>query len=110
MTQAVKITDRDKGAAKMLARLLAEGALSVGVLEGEGSKEHEEGGGLTVGEVAEIHEFGLGSAPRRSFLAGWVDERRAEIVNVVLKGGQALARGRVQNVAQLLEQIGSWAV
>lgn len=102
------IKDRDLGATKLLARLLADGALSVGVLGSEAAAQHEDTD-LTVAEVAEIHEFGLGSAPRRSFLAGWFDEKRDEIENVVVKGGRALARGKLTMPA-LLEQIGGWAV
>lgn len=106
---SVKIKDTDKGAAKMLARLLADGALSVGVLGADAGAAHEDSD-LTVGDIAEIHEFGLGTAPRRSFLAGWVDENKEQIVTVVTKAGQALARGRLANVNQALEQIGVWAV
>jgi hypothetical protein len=105
----VKIKDTDKGAAKLLARLIGEGALAFGVLQADAGQTYGESD-LTVGEIAEIHEFGLGSAPRRSFLADWADENKAEIENVVVKGGRALARGTVQNATQLLEQIGGWAV
>jgi hypothetical protein len=104
----VRISDTDRGA-KRLAKLLADGALSVGVLGGDASAGHEDSD-LTVGEIAEIHEFGLGSAPRRSFLAGWVDEKKDEITSVIVKGSRALARGKVASMPVLLEQIGAWAV
>lgn len=112
---SVKIRDTDKGATAMLARLLARGALSVGVLGQESAAVHEGPDGarhaLTVGEIAEIHEFGLGSSPRRSFLADWADEKKTEIQNVVIKGGAALVRGKsITSPGQLLEQIGQWAV
>lgn len=120
MSTPVRIRDTDRGATKLLARLLAHGALSVGVLGSDAAKVHEdesnfgEGFGqksssLTIGELAEIHEFGLGSVPRRSFLAGWVDDKREELVNVIVKGGRALARGKL-TAPKLLEQIGLWAV
>lgn len=105
----IKISDTDRGA-KRLAKLLADGALSVGVLGGDAGKDHDGGEGLTVGEIAEIHEFGLGSAPRRSFLAGWVDEKKDEIVNVIVRGSRALAARKVRSMPALLEQIGGWAV
>jgi hypothetical protein len=107
MPVTTTIKDIDRGA-KRLAKLLAEGALSVGVLGSEAAAEHE-GTDLTVAEVAEIHEFGLGSAPRRSFLAGWFDQNQEQIVNVILKGGQALAARKIK-APELLEQIGQWAV
>lgn len=103
-----RISDTDRGA-KRLAKLLADGALSVGVLGGDASKAHEDSD-LTVGEIAEIHEFGLGTAPRRSFLADWVDEKKDEISEVIVKGSRALARGKVPSMPALLEQIGGWAV
>jgi len=111
---SVKITDKDRGAAEMIARMIAHGALSFGVLGAEGDQPAEQHNGgkstITVSEVAAIHEFGLGSAPRRSFLADWADEKKAEIQNVVMRGGAALARGRISSPKQLLEQIGQWAV
>lgn len=121
---SVKIRDKDKGATAMLARLLAHGALSVGVLGPEAAQVHEaphaigpvQAGpssehSLTVGEIAEIHEFGLGSCPRRSFLADWADEKKDEITNIVIKGGAALVRGKsIKSPIQLLNQIGQWAV
>jgi hypothetical protein len=102
----VKITDRDKGAAKLIAALLEKGALSVGILGEDGGESH---GDLTVAEVAEFHEFGLGNNPRRSFLADWVTEKHDEIRNVVIKGGQSLVRRQIPSVSTLLEQFGAWA-
>lgn len=116
------IKDTDKGATKLLASLLAKGALKVGVLAAEAGTVHEaphaigpqqagasSGNELTIGEIAEIHEFGLGSCPRRSFLADWADEKKAEITEVIVKGGRAIARGKLE-LPQVLEQIGVWAV
>jgi hypothetical protein len=113
-SKELTITVKDNGAIAMLSRLLENGALSVGVLAEDAAEQHEnedgEPSGLTVGEIAEIHEFGLGSAPRRSFLAGWADQNADQIKTVVIRGGQALARGKIASIDQLLEQIGVWAV
>lgn len=113
-TKELKITVKDHGAIAMLSRLLEGGALKVGVLAEDAAEQHEdadgEPSGLTVGEIAEIHEFGLGSVPRRSFLAGWADENADQIKTVITRGGQALARGKLGSIDQLLEQIGVWAV
>lgn len=129
----VKVTDTDKGARKLLQRLLKNGALSVGVLAEDAGKTHEaketvdkikdvfkgfdsdgkasgKAVALTIGEIAEIHEFGLGSCPRRSFLAGWVDEKQDEIKRVVDAGAQALVSGRLDSPLQFLNQVGAWAV
>lgn len=116
---------------KLLARLLNKGALSVGILAGEAAKTHEaktaegriadvfkgfdsEGKGkaeaLTIGEIASIHEFGLGSCPQRSFLQGWADENPGLINTTVSKGAAALVRGSLSTPLQFLNQFGSWAV
>lgn len=113
LPKTMRISDRDRGAAERIRLLLESGALRIGVLENEAAKPHapEEGEpdrGITIGELAAIHEFGLG-VPRRSFLADWVDERRAEIENVIIRGGRSVALGKT-SVRQTLEQIGQWAV
>lgn len=133
MASGVKITDTDKGAKKLLQRLLKKGALSVGILAEDASKVHEakesvdrikdifkgfdsegkssgKAAPLTIGEIAEIHEFGLGSCPRRSFLAGWVDEKTPEIRDAVNKGAAALVAGQLESPLQFLNQLGAWAV
>lgn len=140
---------RDRGAEKMLRRLLQKGALSVGILAAEASEDHAQkitreekaeskllnsavkrgqflsgkqfarqeslnakkaASGITIGEIAEIHEFGLGNCPRRSFLADWADGQRSQIDRVIIKGAQALARGSISEPVQFLEQVGAWAV
>jgi hypothetical protein len=130
----VKTTVRDRGAEKLLGNLLRKGALSVGVLAGDAAHVHEaktdegrigsifkgfdkqgfekkgEAKALTIGEIAEIHEFGLGSCPRRSFLADWADEEQSQINTVVIRGAQALASGKLSSPIQFLEQVGAWAV
>jgi len=112
-TKELTITVKDHGAIDMLSRLLEGGALKVGVLAEDAAEAHEDENGeptdLTVGEIAEIHEFGLG-VPRRSFLAGWADDNGEQIRTVVIRGGQALARGKISSIDQLLEQLGTWAV
>lgn len=65
---------------------------------------------LTIGEIAAIHEFGLGSVPQRSFLAGWADENPDKIKNAILKGAQALVRGSIKDPIQFLNAFGAWAV
>lgn len=108
-----KVTDRDRGASKLLAKLLEQGALKVGILGDAAAEPHKDKDGepsdLSVAQIGEIHEFGLG-VPRRSFLAGWAVEREPEIKNVILRGGRALALGKVESVRVLLEQVGSWSV
>src|SRR5262245_20440620 len=77
LPSGMRISDKDRGAAARITALLDQGVLKVGILEAEAAEEHEDADGATVGEIAEIHEFGLG-VPQRSFLRGWVDEDKAQ--------------------------------
>lgn len=62
----------------------------VGILEP--GEEHE--GGMTVGELAEIHEFGKGNVPPRAPIRVFFDEKRGEIVDAATKQFDLAARGR----------------
>jgi hypothetical protein len=62
----------------------------VGILEP--GAEHD--GGMSVGELAEVHEFGLGNVPARSPIRTFFDERSASIVDVAAKQFEIAARGR----------------
>lgn len=117
---------------KLLQRLLKKGSLSIGILSGEAGKTHEpkdekaqtlsafagfeDSAGkvvpatITIGEIAEIHEFGLGSCPRRSFLQDWADESKDRIRQVVRAGAEALVRGDLDSPLQFLNQFGAWGV
>jgi hypothetical protein len=105
----ITISDRDRGMADLLYRMLSQG-VTIGVIDG--GKEHQgkdgKGSGITLGELGAIHEFGLG-VPRRSFLADWVDENKAEIENFVVRGGRAIVRGKL-SAEQFMDQFGQWAV
>ena len=116
----VKVTDRDKGAKTLMAKLakLRAGTISVGIHAGEGSApaqvwEGEPSPGLTVAELAEKHEFGLG-VPPRSFIRGPFDEHKLDFTaefRVAVKNGlldrftpeQALARFGLRVVGLLQE-------
>lgn len=52
--------------------------LSVGIHEDVGADTHQDSE-LTVADIMSIHELGLGNAPERSWLRGWVDEKTREI-------------------------------
>jgi hypothetical protein len=106
------ISEKDRGAAALVRRMLESGGVKVGVLEQDAAREHTdedgEDSGITIGELAAIHEFGLG-VPRRSFLADWVTENQSEIVKLSVRGGRALVLGKM-TIEQLLEQLGQWSV
>lgn len=50
----------------------------VGILPREAEQPHPNSG-LTIGEIAAIHEFGLGHVPERSFVRDFVDEQEDAI-------------------------------
>lgn len=73
-----KVVDRDRGYKRLRAWFRSEGRrrgshVLVGLRsEGPGGGEHG-GGGLTVAEIGSVHEFGLGTAPERSFIRASFD-------------------------------------
>jgi len=77
---SARVTVVDRGADSLEARLrrLAEKklAVKVGVIGDDAAASYETG--QTVGEIATIHEYGLG-VPRRSFIRDAVDENEGKI-------------------------------
>jgi hypothetical protein len=99
---------RDLGAEKLVRTVTdkAPRVVDVGII-GDTAGAATPGGEMTVGTLAEIHEFGLG-VPQRSFLRAWADADRAKIdrtwgalLRKVLKSELTLD--------QALEQFGIWA-
>lgn len=81
----------------------------IGVLPEDAAKPHQNPDGshgpLTVGEVAEIHELGLG-VPERSFIRAWFDENQQRIKKDLRNAARALARRRNKlSYRQLLEKL-----
>jgi hypothetical protein len=73
---SVQIIDRDRGYGLVLTnvRKMRDGKMMrVGVTDAP----HDGTPGMTVADIGAIHEFGLGSAPQRSFLRAWVDQEQA---------------------------------
>ena len=79
----MSVTDRDNGARRLLEQIRAikGAAVDVGVL---GQKAAEDHGGLTVGDVATFHEFGLG-VPERSFVRNYVDRSRRYLAELAAR-------------------------
>lgn len=74
-----KVKDVDKGYKKVLIRAnqLHGVVIEVGLSEASAAvpkiNPRGEFSELTLGDVAAVHEFGLGTSPRRSFVADWFD-------------------------------------
>lgn len=72
-------------------RGVVQDTITVGVHSDKGGDQHD--GGLTVAELASIHEFGLG-VPERSFIRGWFDENREKLPEAIrVELEQAIAEG-----------------
>lgn len=99
------VKDTDNGYAALFERLQAKAQqVSVGIHEEQAEVEYENG--ITVGEVAEIHELGLGDNQRRSFIADFVDENEEELKGNLRAIAGAVAKGDVASLEQGLDRFG----
>jgi len=88
---------------------LARGrAVTVGVHSGAGGAPAG-GGGMSVGDVASIHEFGLGNNPERSFVRAFADDKRDEAAKVEARLVASAVKG-TNTVDDALEKFGLWLV
>lgn len=107
MSGSVKVVDRGYNA--LLGRLVrGAGKVTVGIHEQEGAAP-EGDSGITVAEVAALHEFGLGGQEQRSFVRAYVDQRDAQIQGSMRQIGEGIVSGKIPSVEQGLEQLGAEA-
>lgn len=104
-----KIRDTDKGYQKTLSVFKNLGlSISVGVLGPPAEAAHRDQKGqaqaITVGEVAAIHELGLG-VPERSWLRAWFEANHRTVIADIKAGMVQIAQGRLTPEA-LLEVLG----
>lgn len=97
---SVKVTSRDTGLGALKARAakIRARAITVGIHEDQGGGATDDS--LTLIEVAEINEFGLGVPPRsfvRAFAEGYEDEHRASARRLC----EAVTAGKVEADAGL---------
>jgi len=94
VSASVRVVDRGADALVRAAREAAgDWSVRVGIMGSEAGAAHEEAAGLTVAEVAEAHEFGVG-VPRRSWLLDYVDAT------------QETARRRIRSVLEAVTRRG----
>jgi hypothetical protein len=110
---SVKITDRDRGLARLArnAESVSDWVVAVGVLaDAEGEAAHA-GTALTVLALAEVHEFGAPAAgiPQRSFVRAAVDEHVEEIRALQKSLLQQVLGARI-GVKEALERLGAFVV
>lgn len=87
------ITVKDRGYKKLLQAVNARPQISVGVHNPEAAAAYDDG--ITIGAVAEIHEFGLGSNPERSWLRAYVDGNGARIQAFIRRAAEAVVAGKI---------------
>ncbi|MCK4717652.1 MAG: hypothetical protein KAT70_03195 [Thermoplasmata archaeon] len=93
---------RDSGGGRtkaLLKRLSRHSTVLVGVQGKKAEATHKdsedsEGEPLTVGEIASIHEFGLG-VPERSWLRAWIEENRSMIQSDLRRAMQRVIEGKL---------------
>lgn len=105
----VSVTSRDHGAERTKRRLrdlAASPAVEVGIIGDQAAADHGEG--VTVGRLAEWHEYGLG-VPERSWLRGWVDSAESTIAEAMRRLTERSVKGRV-TPQQAALQLGVWCV
>ncbi len=92
---SVKISDTDKGFAKLLAEAAKakKGTVDVGILAKEGAESSSTNPKLTVYEIATFNEFGLG-VPERSFIRGYVDDKEQAIRDDIKKLALLVVQGK----------------
>ncbi len=109
MAGSVRVVDR--GATRVLREMGVTGArqasVEVGVLGGLG-EARVPGGDVTVAQVAEWAELGIGQ-PMRSWLRAWVDLNEAEIQRRIGIEMRAVIAGQ-RTRATALARIGAWMV
>lgn len=91
---SVKIQDKDKGFRKLVESMGELGTITIGVQGDEAKQKHPESD-LTVGEIAAIHELGLGGTPRRSWLVEWMDANRDRMRNETADALRQVLQGRI---------------
>jgi len=102
----VKVKQRNPNAIKDRIAATPRISVKVGVQGTEATRDH---GGVTVVDIAAIHEFGLGNVPSRSWLRAWYDAHETEAAEKMRKGYQKVISGEI-NAETLGRAIGLWAV
>lgn len=113
-----KMSDTDRGYRALIRRLLEVAprvSFTVGIHAAEGDAQYEhptDRGGpvdntvITLSELGEIHEFGLG-VPQRSWLGDWFDENQPRLVKQISGVAKAVLKGKVDSLQNGFEQLGS---
>ena len=87
------VVDRDLGYRDYLKRMRGASAVfEVGILKPRSTMSHPSSRGLTLGQLAEIHEEGRG-VPARPFASGYWRAREPEIDRLTLRMARSIHNG-----------------
>lgn len=91
------MSDKDKGAIARMQQILElkRRVIHVGVLGDKGSEAAQGEPSLTVADVATYNEFGTATTPERPIIRGYVDEKKAEVTDLVSRMGKAVVSGKI---------------
>jgi hypothetical protein len=102
----VKIKEKDRGYLTMMSKMGEVGAVTLGV-QGEEAKQIHPSSILTVGEVAAVHELGMG-VPARPFLRGWFDKHVGRLNRETARALSDFLAGKVTRNQALIKLGYSW--
>jgi hypothetical protein len=100
----LSVRDTDPRFARTRGRIETRFSCLLGVQGKDATAKHK-GAPLTVVEIANQHEFGLG-VPERSWLRAWFDENEAMIRNDLRRAAMRIIEGRLTQV-QAAELLGA---
>jgi len=103
-----KIKDIDRGFKKLAESLGEMGAITIGVQGKDVDRPHPNGHGQTVGDIARMHELGLGTQKKRSFCVAWIDENAARMRKESARQLAAVLKGTITRNKALIKLGYSW--
>ena len=110
MARRVRLDDR--ALRRLQKRLEASGNahVKVGVLGSKGGNAPHDSSGISLVELAAIHEFGSPAAgiPERSFIRRTFIEKRRELEEVITKLARGVVAGKL-DMRRALDILGAWA-
>ena len=95
-----------KAIKQLIAKLSRPIVVRVGIQGSEASRMYE---GVSVADIAAIHEFGLGNNPVRSWLRAWFDENEQRLAEDLRRGYRRVIAGDI-NAETLANAFGLRAV
>lgn len=106
---SVRITDTDRGAKALVARIYdlarRNPVITMGIHDAEGNAVHDAKSGATILDVATFNEFGTTRIPERSFLRAWFDGAEAGLRRDLVVLTQSVVAGK-RTADQVLELLG----